>query len=83
MKKRICTILSVILCSYVLSSPFYPVSAQESSAHAGCEHETPPYFVEVQEEGYGWDSSYHWRNYVTLVKCSRCHIVMEVAGHRE
>lgn len=81
MKKRLYSVLATgMLCTGMLFSALVPV--HDVSAHGACEHMTPPELVEV-EKGYGFNSTYHWMVYATVVKCRACGEVMEVVSFRD
>lgn len=80
MKKRICSILMAgMLGVCALFSAFVPaveVSAHEAAAHSDCEHNFPPEVNKISQ-GYSYDSSGHWMQYIIVVKCKTCNLVLE------
>lgn len=70
-----------MICVSVVVSTFIPARAE--SVHVECEHITPPQVEHDVYAGYGHDNTYHWQIYATVVRCSRCNVVMQIVPTRK
>lgn len=78
MKRKVYSLmLALTVCVSMAFSTSNPVKAE--SAHADCEHMTPPKVL-TEDLGYNYNSTHHWKIFRHTVRCSACNNVMQVTS---